>query len=111
MSLDKQYVIGYNPGLKLGRRSLFAANAVPRAETTASKLAGGGRPPRRAGLQNLRGGRKENSSKLKERSGNVYENKGPLWKTCPESRNVIENKGTYRLNPGMLLKIQDLFMR
>jgi hypothetical protein len=27
------------------------------------------------------GGAKKNSSKLNERRGNVYENKGPLWKT------------------------------
>jgi hypothetical protein len=26
-------------------------------------------------------GRKKNSSKLNEQYGNVYENKGPLWKT------------------------------
>jgi hypothetical protein len=36
----------------------------------------------------------ENSSKLKERSLNVYENKGPLWKTPERSFNVYENKGT-----------------
>ena len=37
---------------------------------------------------------KENSLKLKERTGNVYENKGPLQKTRERSGNVIENKGT-----------------
>jgi hypothetical protein len=37
---------------------------------------------------------RENSLKLKERTGNVYENKGPLWKTRGRSGNVIENKGT-----------------
>ena len=30
--------------------------------------------------------------KLNELRGNVYENKGPLWKTRGLSRNVIENK-------------------
>jgi hypothetical protein len=37
---------------------------------------------------------KVNSSKLKERSRNVYENKGPLWKTRERGRNVFENKGS-----------------
>jgi hypothetical protein len=32
--------------------------------------------------------------KLNERSGNVIENKGLLWKTGQQSRNVYENKGT-----------------
>jgi hypothetical protein len=36
---------------------------------------------------------KWNSCKLKEQSGNAYENKGPLWKTWERSWNVIENKG------------------
>jgi hypothetical protein len=43
---------------------------------------------------------------LRERRGNVYENKGPLWRKWKRSGNVIENKGTYRLGTGMLLKIQ-----
>jgi hypothetical protein len=34
------------------------------------------------------------TSKLKEQSGNVYENKGPLWKTLAY--------------PGMYVKINDL---
>ncbi|MGA9056791.1 MAG: hypothetical protein WB763_09810 [Terriglobia bacterium] len=50
--------------------------------------------------------RKKNSSKVNEQRGNVYENKGPLWKTDWQSGNVIENKGTYALKAGMLLKIQ-----
>jgi len=29
----------------------------------------------------LTGGTRKNSSKLNEQHGNVYENKGPLWKT------------------------------
>ena len=42
-----------------------------------------------------RGTQKEEFLKFKERSGNVYENKGPLRKTPSESRNVVENTGTY----------------
>jgi hypothetical protein len=41
-----------------------------------------------------REGAKKNSSKLTERSGNVYENKGPLWKTWGRSGNVYEKTGT-----------------
>jgi hypothetical protein len=37
---------------------------------------------------------KKNSSKMNELSGDVYENKGPLWKTSGLSRNVYENKGS-----------------
>jgi hypothetical protein len=44
--------------------------------------------------------------KLNERSLNVYENKGPLWKTRERSWNVYENKGCYPLMAGMLLKTQ-----
>jgi hypothetical protein len=36
---------------------------------------------------------KENSSKLNERRGNVYENKGPLWEAQGRSGYVYENKG------------------
>jgi hypothetical protein len=32
--------------------------------------------------------------KLTERRANVYENKGPAWKTRERSWNVYENKGT-----------------
>jgi hypothetical protein len=42
----------------------------------------------------LAGEAKKNSSKLNGRSGNVYENKGSLWKTRGLSRNVYENKGS-----------------
>jgi hypothetical protein len=34
------------------------------------------------------------NSFLNDRSGNVIENKGPLWKTRVQSRNVLEKKGT-----------------
>ena len=35
------------------------------------------------------------SLKLKERSGNVTENKGPLWKKWQRSGNVVEKTGSY----------------
>jgi hypothetical protein len=54
--------------------------------------------------------RKKNSSKVKERRGNVYENKGPLWKTGWQSGNVVENKGTYAFKAGTLLKIKVVSM-
>jgi hypothetical protein len=41
----------------------------------------------------LRGSKKD-SSKLNDRRGNVYENKGTLWKTRRRSWNVYENKRT-----------------
>ena len=37
---------------------------------------------------------KGKSLKLKERTGNVYENKGTVWKDWERTGNVIENKGT-----------------
>jgi len=37
---------------------------------------------------------KRNSSKLTGRRGNLYEKKGPMWKTWPRSWNVYENTGT-----------------
>jgi len=43
---------------------------------------------------------------MHERYGNVVENKGRLWKTPQESRNVVENKGSYSLKAVMLLKIK-----
>jgi hypothetical protein len=49
-------------------------------------------------------GRLLDFEKLNEQSGNVYENKGPLWKTRRSSWNVYENKGTYPHKAGMLLK-------
>jgi hypothetical protein len=36
----------------------------------------------------------EKNSFLKERSLNIIENKGPLWKTRERSWNVYENAGT-----------------
>jgi hypothetical protein len=42
--------------------------------------------------------------KMKERSGNVVENKGPASEAAEQSGNVIENKGSYASKAGMLLK-------
>ena len=53
---------------------------------------------------------RKNFSKLTERPGNVYENKGPLWKTWEGSWNVTENKGAYWFNPGMLQKAKELYL-
>jgi hypothetical protein len=45
---------------------------------------------------------------VNELSGDVYENKGPLWKKQRRSGNVIENKGSYAPKPGILLKTKEL---
>jgi hypothetical protein len=42
--------------------------------------------------------------KMKEQSWNVYENKGPDLSSPGRSGNVVENKGSYAQNAGMLLK-------
>ena len=47
-------------------------------------------------------------SKMNERRGNVYENKGPLWKTRAGSGNVAENKGSYASKAGMSLKRKEV---
>jgi hypothetical protein len=47
-------------------------------------------------------------SKLKERRGNVYENKGSTFQTLDRSGNLIENKGSYADNTGMLLNKRQL---
>jgi len=51
---------------------------------------------------------RKNSLKLNERSGNIYENKRALWKNGELSWYVYENKSTYPLKAGILLKIKDL---
>jgi len=45
---------------------------------------------------------------MKERNGNVYENKGSAFHGPEQSGNVIENKDSYEFEAGMLLKINDL---
>jgi hypothetical protein len=47
---------------------------------------------------------RKNSLKMKDRRANVYENKGPAFQGLQKSGNVVENKGSYALKPGMLLK-------
>jgi hypothetical protein len=47
-------------------------------------------------------------AKLKERRGNVYENKGPAFPTYDRSANIIENNGSYADNPGILLNERQL---
>jgi hypothetical protein len=54
------------------------------------------------------GKEEKNSLKLSDQCGNVFENKGRLWKTWGRTGNVIENKGTYTSQARMLLKIEDL---
>jgi hypothetical protein len=43
---------------------------------------------------------------MKERSGNVYENKGSAFDRREQSWHVIENKSSYSLKTGLLLKRQ-----
>jgi hypothetical protein len=40
--------------------------------------------------------------KKKDRSGDVYENKGPVFHRRGQTVNVIENKRSYALNAGMV---------
>jgi hypothetical protein len=42
----------------------------------------------------------EANSFFNERTGNVVENKGSLWKTWERSWNFYENKGTYPVKAG-----------
>ena len=46
--------------------------------------------------------------KMKERRGNVYENKGPAFSNAERRGNVIENKGSYASKAGMLLKTKEV---
>jgi hypothetical protein len=48
--------------------------------------------------------KERDSSKLGERHGNVYENKGSFFHGREEIGNVIENKASYALKARMLLK-------
>ena len=47
---------------------------------------------------------------MKGRSTNVYENKGSVIHRPAQSGNVVENKDSYELKAGMLLKINGLVM-
>jgi hypothetical protein len=46
--------------------------------------------------------------KLKDRSANGYENKGSVFHRQARIGNVIENKASYALKAGMLLKIKEV---
>jgi len=119
LALDNRLMIGYDCTLTLGRRLPPAAMTVPPCGCQ-PQFNPGNRPTGSKGRFN-------------ERSGNVYENKGPLWgtpdgdgkpspygrrgRTCPtlqrrglpsackarkiseRSRNVYENKGSLWRNP------------
>jgi hypothetical protein len=52
----------------------------------------------------LQGVEAAEDSKMKERCGNVCENKGRAFTSLGRSGNVIENTGSYTHNPGMFLK-------
>jgi len=52
--------------------------------------------------------KERDSSKFGELCGNVYENKGPVFHGRDESGNVVENKGSYAVKAGMLLKRKDV---
>jgi hypothetical protein len=52
--------------------------------------------------------KERDSSKFGKRSGNVYENKGSVFHGREESENVTENKDSYALKAGMLLKRKDV---
>jgi hypothetical protein len=54
------------------------------------------------------GKEKKSFSKVNEQSRNVYENKGPGFHRPRQSGNVTENKDSYELLAGMLLKVNDL---
>jgi hypothetical protein len=45
---------------------------------------------------------------VNELSGDVYENKGPLWEKWARSGNVVEKEGSYTLKAGMLVKTKEV---
>jgi hypothetical protein len=52
--------------------------------------------------------REKNSLKIRERSGNIYENKESSFHRPERTGNVIENKGSYTSDAGMSLKIKQV---
>jgi hypothetical protein len=52
--------------------------------------------------------KERDSSKLDGRRGNVYENKRPVFSSPDLSGNVAENKSSYALKAGMLLKRKEV---
>jgi len=82
---------------------------------TSRRGPGKGSPARRRGIRradispdNSRSVEAVENSKMKERCGNVTENKGSGLEDREGSGNVIENKGSYVLITGMSLKIRQL---
>jgi hypothetical protein len=70
------------------------------------------RAPRATDKKSSAQGKQEkNALESNERRTNIYENKGPLWKTSAPSANVYGNKGGWPLNPGMLLKTKGVNRR
>jgi hypothetical protein len=63
---------------------------MPQAGRKVRKLSSHARDNKSVGV----GEAKKNSPELNERSGNVFENKGPLWKNGQRSWNVYDNKCT-----------------
>jgi hypothetical protein len=64
-----------------------------RSHTSRVKSHPVGSPCQGQEVRRCREGKRKHSLKLNERTGNVYESKGPLWKTLPPSGNMNENKG------------------
>jgi hypothetical protein len=92
LALRREWASGKLPGMAPeGDNDLNMAEAdkVPDTEVPAGSMQAG------AAAEN---------AKLKERSLNVAENKGPVWKTWERSWNVDENKGSYAFAQGMYLK-------
>jgi hypothetical protein len=49
--------------------------------------------------------------KVKDRRGNVTENKGPAFGSLGRSGKVVENKGTYSFKTGIILKTHKLNLK
>jgi hypothetical protein len=88
------------------------AAMLPRSPSPLSKVSQAG-PRARKTLRfqvdnkSERGSKREKGFlKLKERSGNVFENKGSAFHRPSQSGNIIENKGSYASKAEMLLKIK-----
>ena len=89
-----------------------SAAMLPRCPNPLSKVSPAGPKARKScwfkvGNWSVQGREREKEFlKVKERSGNVYENKGSVFHGRERSGNVIENKDSYSLKAGMLLKKQ-----
>jgi len=91
---------GFLPASPSSRRTVRAGKTVlMQAFTVNCRLSrrGGSTVPRRMH-------REKRILFLREQRGNVYENKGLLWKKGRRGGNVYENKRSYALKAGMYLK-------